>query len=103
MSKYTAEQVYRAAEKMEREGYGGDMLREYAAHLAQPEWPSEEDAKKAARFYAKECGLPLDGVLGPMRAALQSVRPPVLRPPEFDATSDPHKPEFIMGTAPTKE
>ena len=41
---------------------------------AQAEWPSEED-----------------------------VRRPALRSPEFDATSDPHKPEFIIGATSTKE
>lgn len=43
MSKYTAEQVERAAKRMEFEGYGGDMLRDYADLLRERESAKETE------------------------------------------------------------
>ena len=84
MSKYTAEQVLGCAEGYEALGepLGASMLRAYAATLSQQaEWPSDEDVVRACRAYNKAMGIPAvpSGFATPhmMRAALQSVRPPV--------------------------
>lgn len=78
MSKYTHSQVRTVSLYMRTKGYDqvADMLREYAANLAaQAEWPSDEDVRTACAAHdAYGSGV----VETPaMRAALQSVRPPV--------------------------
>ena len=85
MSKYTAEQYIAVADIVEggdtrHPGMIADMLRQAAAYLAQPEWSSEEDVRECLDYIGFPKGL--DGEYAPstlarMRAALQSVRPPV--------------------------
>lgn len=91
MSKYTAEQVNKAC----REMMAGvdpchlmidDMLREYAAHLVQPEWPSDDGVERFCESMAVQTKTvwadypeeDKDACRKATRAALQSVRPPAV-------------------------